>query len=211
MKFKLAPLKAAAALALVCSGHGMAAPVTAAVGDIAYLNGAPVTLSGSSGASLAYSAGENFDGQDTDHIGGAVGTLNLGLLKVQGLNGVEVSETYLPDDFGDLIRTSTTASLPVDGYTLDSTTGRILSVSTSGSIEHAGSRISGTLTGGVATVSTLRFDLVNQHVYADLTGIKAPVGTLPSISYSLPDTLLWTIGSVSGPARIDPTALALTG
>lgn len=196
MKFKLTPLMAVAAMAASLSGQAMAAPLV---------------LNASSQASLVYSSGESFDGQDTNTLGGAVGMFNVAGLAIQGVGGVEVEETYLLNIVDELERTGTTASLSVAGHTIDDATGQILSVSTSGGVEHTGTRISGTLTGGVATVTNLRFDLANHLVYADLAGTRAAGLTTPSVSYNLPNTALWRIGSVSGPAVIDPSALALTG
>ncbi|RZI77464.1 MAG: hypothetical protein EOP38_28555 [Rubrivivax sp.] len=196
MKFKLIPLMAAAAMAASWSGQAVASPLV---------------LNTSSQASLVYSSGNSFDGQDPNTLGGAVGMFNVAGFVIQGDDGVEVEETYLVNIVDELDRTGTTASLRVAGHTIDDPTGQILSVSTTGGIQHTGSRISGTLTGGVATVSNLRFDLANHRVYADLTGTKGAVRTTPSVSYNLPNTALWTIGSISGPTVIDPAALALSG
>src|SRR5690606_21421110 len=76
-----------------------------------------------------------------------------------------------------------------------------------GGAVQVGTRISGTLTGGTASVTNLRFDLANKLVYADLAGTKAAVGTNPAVSYDLPNTALWTIDNISGPTTIPPEAL----
>ncbi|RZL06852.1 MAG: hypothetical protein EOP40_16905, partial [Rubrivivax sp.] len=169
--------------------------MTTVLGDIAYLNGTPLMLDTSSKGSLAYSNGDRFDGQEVNWIGGAVGALNLSRIKVRDLDGVGIDEPSIDDEFGEPHRTGITASLRLDEHTIDDTTGRILSVGSAGGIEYTGTRISGTLSGGMLTVTNLRFDLVNQRVYADLAGTKAASGTNPSVSYHLPDMVLWTIGN----------------
>ena len=213
MKFNVTPLMAAAAIATSLSGQAMAATITAAVGDTAYLNGAPLVLNGSSQASLVYNSGQYFDGQNPDSMGGAVRMFNVVKLEVRGVDGVAVEETVQLDLWDEMVRTRTNASLDVQRHAIDDATGKILSMSTTGGIAHSGARFraGGTLTGGVATVSNLRFDLVNHLVYADLTGTKEAVGTNPSVSYNLPNTAMWTIDSVTGPSAIDPAALGLTG
>lgn len=65
----------------------------------------------------------------------------------------------------------------------------------------------GVSTGGLATVSNLRFDLANQVIYADLTGTKAAVGSSAVVDFNLPDTALWTVDSITGLTEIDTDAL----
>jgi hypothetical protein len=91
--------------------------------------------------------------------------------------------------------------------TADDQTGQVLSVASTGGAVQVGTRISGTLTGGTASVTNLRFDLANKLVYADLAGTKAAVGTTPAVNYDLPNTALWTIDNISGPTTIPPDAL----
>ena len=65
--------------------------------------------------------------------------------------------------------------------------------------------------GGTATVSNLRFDLANQTVVADLTGMKSAVGTRPSVNYSLPGTTFWTFANVATETEsINSTTFAST-
>jgi hypothetical protein len=210
MTLKLKHLAAAGALALAFVPRAHADSTSVGPYQVHYVGGEPLMLTGGSGT-LAYSTGSDFDGIDPNKLGGLLAALNVGRVQVRDINGVVTTSTSIPDEFGHLIRVGLTAKAQVIGYTVDTTTGQILGVSSTGGVEHLGTRISGTLTGGVATVTNLRFDLQNSLVYADLQGTRAGVGPNPATHYSLPDTALWTIGSVSGPTVVDPSSLALSG
>ncbi|RZI83089.1 MAG: hypothetical protein EOP38_13765 [Rubrivivax sp.] len=203
-------LAAAAALALSLAPQAHADSIFAAPYEVHSIGGQAVMMTGGDGT-LTYSSGIDFNGTDPNTLGALVGALNVGRIEVHGVGGVSIDRNYTNDEFDEPIRTELKARTQVSGYTVDTTTGQILGVSSAGGLEHRGTRISGTLTGGVATVSNLRFDLQNNIVYADLQGTKGPVGTRPAVNYSLPNTALWTIDSVSGPTVIDPAALALQG
>lgn len=209
MKLTLNHLAAAAAIALSLAHQASAAGTYLGVGDIAYFGSVPLELTSGHGT-LTYSTGD-FNGTDPNTLGALVGALNVGKIEARPVGGVVIDPIYTNDEFDEPIRTALMAQAQVSGYTVDTTTGQILAVSSTGGVEHLGTRIGGTLTGGVATVTNLRFDLQNMLVYADLQGTKAAVGTNPAINYSLPSTALWTIDSVSGPTVIDPAALALSG
>lgn len=217
MNFKLTTLVAAAALAASLCGQAAAAPLTATAGQITYLGDVPIIVNAGA-APFVYSQGSTFDGADPYTLGGAVGTFDVARLNVRGLQGATVDEPVLPDIYNvpEVVRTGITANLTATSHTIDGATGQILAINSSGAIEHSGTRLSGVLSGGVATVSNLRFDLANGLVYADLTGTKSAISwpspsAGPAVSYDLPDTALWSIGAVSGPTMIDPAALALTG
>lgn len=208
MKFALKSLVAAAAIASF--GYANAAAVTVGAGSTGTLAGTTVGFNGGSG-SLAFSAGSGFDGTDPNTIGGLIGALNVGKVAVTGVGGATVNETFIQDEFGDSVRVGSVATAQVVSVTADDVTGQVLSVTSTGGAQQLGTRISGTLTGGTASVTNLRFDLQNSLVYADLVGTKAASGTNPAVNYNLPNTALWTIGAVSGPTTIDPASLALAG
>jgi hypothetical protein len=210
MTLKLNHLAAAAALTLSLIPQAHADSVSVGPYEVHHVGGKPLMLTGGEGT-LAYSPGSNFNGTDPNTLGGLLGALNLGRIEARGVGGASIDPIFTNDEFDEPVRTELKARAQVSGYTVDTTTGQILAVSSTGGVEHLGTRISGTLTGGVATVTNLRFDLQSMLVYADLQGTKAAVGTKPAINYSLPGTALWTIGSVSGPTVIDPAALALSG
>lgn len=208
MKFALKSLVAAAAIASV--GYANAAAITIDKDASGVIGTTAVRFDGGQGT-LAFSSGSGFDGTDPNTLGGLIGALNVGKVTVTGVGGATVQEGTLPDEFGDEIRTSSAATAQVVAVTTDDVTGQVLSVTSTGGAEQFGSRISGTLTGGTASVTNLRFDLANSLVYADLVGTKAAVGTNPAVNYNLPNQALWTIGNVSGPTTISPASLALVG
>ncbi|RZI83092.1 MAG: PEP-CTERM sorting domain-containing protein [Rubrivivax sp.] len=208
MKFALKSLVAAAAIASV--GYANAAAVTIGEGQTGAIAGNAIRFDGGQGT-LGFSAGSDFDGTDPNTLGGLIGALNVGKVTVTGVGGATVVEGTIPDEFGDEVRVSSKATAQVISVTTDDVTGQVLSVTSTGGAEQLGTRIGGTLTGGTASVTNLRFDLANNVVYADLAGTKAAVGTNPAVNYNLPNTALWTIGNVSGPTVISPAALALQG
>lgn len=214
MKFAMNSLVAAAALATVSFAN--AAVVTGNLGDKIVVadpagSGRTAELSLTAGSgTLAFSSGSAFNGTDPNTLGGLLGALNVGQVVMTGVGGAVVTEGFTPDEFGDNIRTSSAAKANVVAITADNVTGQILSVGSTGGALQTGSRISGTLTGGSGSVTNLRFDLANKKVYADLSGTKLAVGTTPAINYSLPNTALWTIGTISGPTVIPPAALLST-
>lgn len=210
MKFAMKSLVLASAM--VAAGVANAAAVTGNVGVgvvVADPAGsgrtAELTLLSGSGA-LSFSAGD-FDGVDVNTIGGLIGALNVGKVAITGVGGATVSETSIVDEFGETVRTGSTANAAVTAITADNVTGQVLAVQSSGGALQTGTRISGTLTGGVASVTNLRFDLANKVVIADLTGTKAPSGTAGAINFNLPGTALWNIATVTGPTVIPPAAL----
>ncbi|RZI83091.1 MAG: hypothetical protein EOP38_13775 [Rubrivivax sp.] len=211
MKFALKTLVIAAAVA--AAGAANAAAVTGAIGQAVVVNDpggsgrqAELKLL-SGGGALAFSAGSGFDGTDPNTLGGLIGALNVGKVAITGVGGATVQESTLPDEFGDEVRTSSTATAAVVALTADDQTGQVLSVNSTGGALQVGTRIGGTLTGGSGSVTNLRFDLANKVVYADLAGTKAAVGTNPAVNYNLPNTALWTIDNISGPTTIPPEAL----
>lgn len=170
---------------------------------------AAVDFLGGSGT-LSYSAGEEFTGAENDYVGGWVGAMNVSNLGVSGVAGATVIQGFWPDVFGDPVRVQVDVNSALGGMTVDAQTGALLEVRSLGGIQHTGSRIAGTLNGGSATVSNLRFDLVNRVVYADLVGQSAALGTRPSVSYEMLNTALWTFADVSGPTAL-PIAAILSG
>jgi hypothetical protein len=204
MKFSKATLALAASLAFIGSTH--AATVTATAGNPVALGGTDLSFVQGSGT-LSFSAGSGFDGKDPNTLGGLIGALNVGKVVITGVGGATVAEDGLTVD-GEFTRTSSAASAQVVGVTIDPATGKVLSVASTGGANQLGTRISGTLTGGTATVTNLTFDLANKRVVADLSGTKAAVGTTAAVNFSLPGTTLWTIDSITGPTTIPVASLS---
>ncbi len=123
--------------------------------------------------------------------------------------GVATTQTdiYIDPDFGEEYRYGSTATAAVSALTADNVTGQVLSVQSTGGAVQTGTRISGVLTGGSASVTNLKFDLANKVVFADLSGTKSAVGTNPAVNYNLGTTALWNIANVTGPTVIPPSAL----
>lgn len=204
MKFSKASLALASSLAIV--GAAQAAGVTAIAGTPVSIGGTDLTFEQGSGT-LSFSAGSGFDGADPNTLGGLLGALNVGNIVITGVGGATVSEGGLTVD-DEFTRTRSAASAKVVGLTIDSTTGKVLSVASTGGANQLGSRISGTLTGGTATVTNLTFDLANNRVVADLKGTKAATPSAAAVEFNLPGTTLWTIDSISGPTTIPVAALS---
>lgn len=210
MKFALKSLAAAAALAAASMG-AHAAPQTGTVGQDILVSGAGgsgiVTLTGGAGQ-LAFSSGTQYaQTGDPALIGGLIGALNVGKVVVSAIAPATYAQTEVPDELGDPVRNSAKANAPVVSITADNVTGKILEVASIGGARQVGTRISGTLNGGRADVTNLRFDLANSVVYADLVGRSANVGTRPGADFVLTNQALWTIGNISGPTVLPPAAL----
>jgi hypothetical protein len=207
MKFALKSLAAAAAFAV--AGVASAATITTTPGvtqtvfdPLGSGRSAELTLVSGSGA-LAFSNGL-FDGADVNTIGGLIGALNVGKVTIAGQGGITVVENQI-----DGTRVSSEATASIISLSADNVTGQIGVVGSAGGALQTGTNIGGTLTGGTALVSNLRFDLANGQVVADLVGRKAAVGTKVAIDYNLPNTILWTFdkATVTGPTAIKPEYL----
>jgi PEP-CTERM motif len=148
-----------------------------------------------------------FDGVDVNTMGGLVGALNVGNVSITPVAPASGNTTYQDDEFGDAVRTGVSVNAPVVSVSLDNVTGQVQKVASVGGALQTGTRVAGTLTGGTASVTNLRFDLVGKTVTADLYGVKAPVGTSAAVTYDLPNTVLWTFDNVSGPTAIKPEHL----
>gem|GEM_PF-814426 len=209
MKFALKTL--AIASAMIVAGAANAAEVTGQVGQgVTITSGgktATLTLLSGSGA-LSFSNGGWKVGDDPNAISGLIGALNVGKVVVSGVGGVTTQTDYYTDPvFGDEYRYSSIATAAVSSLTADDVTGQVLAVQSTGGAVQTGTRISGVLTGGSASVTNLKFDLANKVVIADLTGTKAAVGTTAAVNYNLGTTTLWNIANVSGPTVLPPAAL----
>jgi PEP-CTERM motif len=206
MKFVLKSLVIASALAAAGMSHAATVTgTTLTLSDAATGRSATATMVSGSGA-LAFS-NTGYDGSDVNTLGGLIGALNVGNVAITGNGGVTVKDGFKADEFGDLIRVSSVANAPVTSFSADNVTGALQVVQSAGGAVQTGTRISGTLTGGTASVTNLKFDLANKIVVADLTGVSAASGTKPSVSYNLPGTTLWNIAKVSGPTALPPSAL----
>lgn len=207
MKFEMKSLVAAAAM--VAAGVASAATITTTPGTIVTVmdpngSGRSAELSLVSGSgNLAFSNGL-FDGADVNTIGGLIGALNVGNVQITGVGGAQEYMTEL-----DGVRVTAGAIASINSLSADDVTGQIGVVGSSGGALQTGSFISGTLTGGTASVTNLRFDLVTGNVTADLAGTKNAVGTKPAVNYNLPNTVLWTFDptTVQGPTAIKPEYL----
>lgn len=211
-------MRAVAAACLACALAAQAAPVSVPVGGS--FTGMDPGGSGQiatawlieGSSSWALSDGPWKEEKPYWTIGGMVGVLNLINAKVLGIGESLPTEQFWTDpDFGDVYRTRVTVPLQVASAAFDTVTSQITSVSTTGGVQFTASRLPGTLTGGTASISNLRFDLVNKTVAADLAGVKSAVGTNPSINYNVGPTTLWTFANVvAGSEAIDPTTFALS-
>lgn len=212
MKFALKTL--AIASAMIAAGAANAAAVTGQVGvgvTVADPAGsgrqATLTLLSGSGA-LSFSNGGWTPAAGIGNIGGLIGALNVGNVQISGVGGVTTQTlTYEDPDFGDIVRIGSIATANVTSLTADNVTGQVLAVQSAGGAVQTGTRISGVLTGGVASVTNLKFDLANKVVIADLTGTKSAIGTNAAVNYNLGTTTLWNIATITGPTVIPPAAL----
>jgi hypothetical protein len=206
----------AVSMAVLMSVAGAASATTATIPTGSQItvfdplgSGRSTELSLVSGASTwAFSAGL-FDGVDIDTLGGLVYYSNY----VAGLTVTPVAPAGTDDTPEQTMlngyRVATSVKAPMAGVALDNASGAIQTMSSTGGVLLAGSLIPGTLTGGSAEVTNMRFDLANGQVVADLIGHRNPVGTKPAVDYNLPDTALWTFDktTVTGPTTIRPEDL----
>ena len=203
-----------AACALVCLAS-QAAPLTVPAGQNLVVtdpsSGRQGNLMFQAGTGeLVFSPGSTFDGTDPGTVSGVVGALSVTRTEIEAIDPPMYQASYQMDNFGDLHQVGAQLRLPVASVTLDDVSGGVLSLAApqDKGFTMTAPRIFGTLTGGTATVSNLRFDLANRVVYADLVGRSAAVGTSkPATDYVSLNTALWTIGAVSGPAAIPLDAL----
>jgi len=210
-------MRAVAAACLACALAAQAAPVSVPVsGSFTATDPAgsgrsvDVRLTGGTG-SWELSNGGWTEQLHGSAVGGFVFALDVLNAKVVGVEGIQPAEQFWTDpDNGHVYRTGVQVPTQVASVALDNATGQITSISNVGSVQIKGARISGTLAGGIATISNLRFDLVNKSVVADLSGVRSAVGTIPSASYNLPGATLWTFASITGPRGVPVDALMST-
>jgi PEP-CTERM motif len=155
---------------------------------------------------LTFSNGQ-FDGVDVNTLQGLVIALNVSNVAITAVAPASGTTTFQDDGFGEAVRTRASVTAPVASVTLDNVSGQVESVASLGGTLLTGTRVAGTLTGGVASLTNLRFDLLGKTVTADLYGVKAPVGTRSAVTYDLPNTVLWKFDSVSGHTAIKPEYL----
>jgi hypothetical protein len=144
-----------------------------------------------------------YDPSDSNTIGGLVGELNNSDVVVTGLAGTTYTETFADDG----TRGTGTAAGDVTKVTADDQTGQILSIATSMGVSLTAPVKSGASTGGTASVSNLRVDLINHAIYADLVGTNAATKTKPVTTVTLNDQALWSFASITGPTSINPKSL----
>lgn len=218
MKFAIKSLAVAAAL--VAAGSASAQTIiTAGINDpkvVTDPNGsgrkAQFKLL-SAGGDLIFSNGQYAVTGNTFDIGGTLGALNVGKIAFSGIGGVVVNEEFTVDELGDSIRTNVTASSNVTQLSaiIDGpNAGKVQVVSAVGGARQVGTRISGTLTGGTADVTNIRFNIAGGQVIVDLLGTKLAVGTKPAVVYNNPNTVLWTfdpVADVVGPTQLKPSSL----
>jgi hypothetical protein len=211
---RLGTLAFAAATAWCSPGAALAKPVDVALGVSASWadpNGsgrqAEVQFAGGQ-AAVTFGSGQ-FDQQDVNTVGGAVGAFNVMNLRLGSIGGVQPVEGYFPwAGYDESYRgTAGVVGISASSVSVDDLTGEILSVGTTGGFTLTGSRIPGTLTGGEARIENLRFDLANRRVLADLSGTRDAVGSDAAVHFDLPGAVLWSVTSVSGPAFFAPSAI----
>lgn len=214
MKFALKTLVAAAAVASV--GFANAAIITAATGTPVVVTDpggsgrkAELTLlSGTGGLYFSNGTADPITGTPSTSVGGLVGALNVGDVKLAPLGGATVTETILP--IGSRVKTDTRAKVQIDAgvssLTADNVTGQINTVLAYGGAAQTAVFKAGVLEGGSASITNLNIDLVNKRVYADLLG---NAGT--TYENNQPGAHLWDITTITGPTSIPPSALLAAG
>lgn len=192
MKYQPKPLLAALTLA---AGGAQAANIGQAF-DLPRA-GAQLTLH--SGVSeLKFNPGFSFDGRNPDFLDGLIYAWNVANIQVSAIAPGATTMTHAESDFGEVIRVGVTTKSPVTSLKVDPLTGQVLTVESAGGTRQTGTRINGTLIGGRADVTNLRFDLANKVVYADLAGRSNGIGTRPAVDYVLNNTAVWTFETVTG-------------
>jgi hypothetical protein len=166
MKFAIKTLVAAAVI--VAGGAANATLQTGAVGQAINVPNAGGTdktielkLLGGSGT-LTFSNGDYDPAVGGDSIGGLIGALNVGKVKIVGIDGATYVESFTNPDLdpnGEVFRSGGADTASITSVTADDETGKVFTVASFGGAKQTGSRISGTLNGGSVEVRNLRFDL----------------------------------------------------
>lgn len=214
MKFALKSLVAAVALASI--GSVYAAQASGTVGQAVVVkdpgtSGRSVELtllSGQGGLAFSNGNGDPVNGPTpTTAVGGLVGALNVGQVKLSSLDDAKITETILP--IGGRVKTQTRAVVRIDAavtkLTADidgPTAGQFTTVNARGGAQQDANFLVGVLDGGQAKITNLEIDLVNKVVYADVFGNN---GFDPIIDEKR--LAIWNISNISGPTAITPAAL----
>ena len=215
MKFALKSLVLAAAA--VASGVASAAVITTTPGVKVVVtdplgSGRRAELSLiSGGGSLEFSNGTGvLGGIPTTAVGGLVGALNVGKVKLTGVDDAVVTETSAKVG-RSVQRAAVSISANVNSLSADDQTGQILTVGAVGGAQQDADYLEGVLDGGRVTVRNLKFDLPNKTVFADMSGqallADGTLGTLKTAN----NIALWNITSITGPTAIPPEALLAAG
>ena len=161
--------------------------------------GTPVLLSGGT-STLTFSKGPFYDPADGVTVDGFASFLAATETSVRPKDpATSVDQFSLTFHDGTSQQVPGAVNSQIASLTVDPSTGMVSSVNLSGAFSLEAPFTRGITRGGVATVSNLRFDLDNKRVIANLDGVVAANGTLPSKSFSLQDAALFTFGALSGP------------
>jgi hypothetical protein len=124
---------------------------------------------------LTFSTG-NYDGDDTNTMGGMVAVIDIVTQSRSGLGGAAVAETRT-NWYGTSMLTSAGGSgMSVTGMTADDATGQFLSINTAGGFSLTASSKILIAWGGEARVQNLRFDLVKRQILAALSPVQGGGG-----------------------------------
>jgi hypothetical protein len=194
-------------LCIGLAGMANAATTTLPVGgDFTYVapggyGGTPVQFNGGY-STITFSKGADYDPVDATTLDGAALFMAVTRMAIRP-NDPATSISQFP-----LVYDSTpegTQQVPgsitskIASMTLDPTNATVASVNMAGSFSFEAPLQKGLLSGGVVTVSNLRFDLANKRVLANLDGLAAATKALPAQSFNLRDATLWTFEALSGP------------
>lgn len=162
-----------------------------------------ITLNASASTGALAFSNPDFDGVDPTTNSGFVNFLSTVGAKVSAIGG-NYTPAFVPaPPYGEAVLVGAAVNgLKVVRVTLDNQTGQLSSFAVEGGFELSTSANRGISTGGLARIENLRFDLTNKQILADLSGAKAATATTNAVTYSLPDTVMWTFGASAGPAAL---------
>jgi PEP-CTERM motif len=174
------------------------------VGTLTFSNGGidPVTLK------LA-------DGTAPRSVGGLVAALNTGGVKLASVDGANINEAKVKIGSANT-RAIVQIGATVSSVTADTMTGAFTLVTATGGASQSAVFKPDTLQGGVMEVKNLKFDLVSNRIFADMTWqsnqntfddngelVTSALGPVQSKQ----NVYLWDFTNVTGPTAISPAAL----
>lgn len=139
---------------------------------------------------------------------GGIGTLTFSQTLIDALNtgGVEVQAAggALSNIVGDPYDyTAVGVSAPVSTLTVGAG-GLIEQAQSVGGATQIAGAVKGVSFGGTVSVTNLRIDMVNKHIYADFLGAgkSGSAATAPMVNVNAQNVLAWTFSDITGPMNI---------